>query len=475
MSNAPQKQRLIRDTSSEITVRAYDRQMRDRFDETIKAIRILYDVIDGNQFDNPEFHTQIISMIDAESDIFIKLKHGINDLFDQLQALLTHYDLVTVAYLIDDSNNRQYFAIMSSENIDSQLWLICARIQQHIDQINSQFEKLIPSCQDDSAAPSSRSNKRPPRKATAVASKKEIGTKGPPLAQSLGNNGTAIAVTTTAAAAAESLSKPIIATVTLIKHLLRSASECIDRVINWAQPIYHQGIDVMLCEDCGSRVRIIPEISEAVCDKCGRITVILDSTTDDAGQTCVQDSAIHGRRGGYNYIRHLKIWLDRLQAIENNEFNPADIAKLRSSIESEYVSRSSVNWRALQCRDVIRHLDLCGLSFLGEHVPKLLKVLGGRAPPILDYDSEQIIVRDFMHIMDIYSHLFRETGNKPYYPFFIAKIIRRRFKDIPELFRMLLYVSHQGHETVSKNDRIYRRICEMAPPQYDLIYEPEIE
>lgn len=462
MSNAPQKQRLVRDTASEITVRAYDRQMRDRFDETIKAIRILYDVTDGNQVESPEFHAQLISMINAGSDMFIKLKRGINNLFDQLQALLTHYDLVTIAYLIDDSNNRQYFAIMSSENIDSQLWLICMHIQQHIDQINSQVENIIPSRQD---AVSSRVNKRSSHKAT---DKKEIGSlksaEDPPLAQSPGNDGPAT-----------SFSKTIITTVALIKHLLRSASECIDRVINWAQPIYHQGIDVMRCEDCGSRVRIIPEVSEAVCDNCGRITVILDSTTDDTGQTCVQDGAIHGRRGGYNYIRHLKIWLDRLQAIENNEFNPADIAKLRGSIESEYVSRSSVNWRALQCRDVIRHLDLCGLSYLGEHVPKLLKELGGRAPPILDYDSEQIIVRDFMHIMDIYSHLFHETGNKPYYPFFIAKIIRRRFKDTPELFRMLLYVSHQGHETVSKNDRIYRQICEMAPPQYDLIYEPEIE
>lgn len=40
---------------------------------------------------------------------------------------------------------------------------------------------------------------------------------------------------------------------------------------------------------------------------------------------------------------------------------------------------------------------------------------------------------------------------------------------------MLLYISHQGHDTVNKNDRIYKQICKIAPPQYDLTYEPEIE
>lgn len=174
-------------------------------------------------------------------------------------------------------------------------------------------------------------------------------------------------------------------------------------------------------------------------------------------------------------MRHLKIWLDRLQAIEKNEFDPADVARIRASVMSEYAKPARIEWRLITCADIVRHLGLCGMSYLGEHVPKLLKELGGRAPPILDFDSEQIIVRDFMRIMDIYSRLYNEPGNKPYYPFFIAKIIKRRFAEGTEIYRILDFISRQGYDTVNKNDRIYKQICDAAPREYDLVYDPEID
>ena len=202
--------------------------------------------------------------------------------------------------------------------------------------------------------------------------------------------------------------------------------------------------------------------------------IIGSSQIDEVAPNGMQEDS-RGRRGGYTYMRHLRIWLDRLQAIENFEFDAGDIAKLRASIESEYISRELVNWRTIRCYDVIRHLELCGLSSLGEHAPKLVKELGGRAPPILDYESEQVIVRDFMHIMDIYAHLYHEPGNKPYYPFFIGKVIRRRFRPESDIYRMLAYISHQGYDTVKKNDHIYQQICDIAPEHYDLKYDPEVE
>jgi hypothetical protein len=245
------------------------------------------------------------------------------------------------------------------------------------------------------------------------------------------------------------------------------------------------GSGSLVCDECGAKLRVLQDAHESVCDNCGRILPIVAELRDAnirAGVcACVggmfQVSADHGniraRRGGYNFVRHLKIWLDRLQAIESDEFATEDIARIRTSIISEHVSSRDVCWRALTCDDIARHLSLCGLSYLGEHVPKLLKELGGRAPPILDYDAEQIIVRDFTHIMETYTRLFQGPGNKPYYPFFVGKIIRRRFARDSETRRILEYITRQGHETVNRHDKIYKRICDAAPSEFDLVFEPE--
>lgn len=230
------------------------------------------------------------------------------------------------------------------------------------------------------------------------------------------------------------------------------------------------------CADCGAKMRIMLEASEAVCDNCGRVIgidglcIIRANTYASGSSGCL----MRGRRSGYNFDRHLKIWLDRLQGIEREEFRAEDMAAIRGSIASDYANVRNIRWRDLTCEDVARHLSLCHLSYLGEHTPKLVRLLGGRAPPIIDYDSEQIIFRDFSRIMEVYSILFQGPGNKPYYPFFIGKIIRRRFAQESEIRRLLSYITRQSRETVTRHDKIYEQICNAAPAEYDLIYEPEV-
>lgn len=487
-----------RDTANEITVRSYDRCMRGRFDEALKSINILLEISEGlrSSDEHAEARAMLVVNLCFGRDLFAELRARTLESRDNLRALANQYDLSTVAYLIDESiaRSRRYFALMSCENLDSFLWDICAKLHAQIENIQEIIEYI-----EDSQNPSRAINRPKVREDKAYY---------PPEQYVRGGQVTRLSASAKRAAKASSralsgdraeigdartcsgahMSPQHITSViqhesegvsfSALQRTLKLANDCIARAMKWSRAIYLRGADALCCEDCGARVRVLQDMSETICDKCGRIATIINYGAIEDANAAVGENAQDGARGrrcGYNYIRHLKIWLDRLQAIENTEFDSRDIARIRASIESEYMNANLVNWRALCCDDIVRHLSLCGLSHLGEHVPKLLKELGGRAPPFLDYDSEQIVMRDFMHIMDVYAHLYHEPGNKPYYPFFIAKIIKRRFKENPELYRMLFYVSKQGHETVNKNDRIYRQICEAAPAHYDLVYEPEVD
>jgi hypothetical protein len=192
-----------------------------------------------------------------------------------------------------------------------------------------------------------------------------------------------------------------------------------------------------------------------------------------------QDDTTHGGSNSMqslisarNFDRHLRTWLERLQAIEPFVIPACDLDRIRNAIECESIGLSS---RTITYAEVVRALKICALSdSYSEHVPNIVKMLKGRAPPVLSHEAQQIILRDFVHIMEVYtSNGIGNIGNKPYYPFFIAKIIKRRFPRGSEPRRLIDYISSQGRETVCKNDEIYRMICEHAPAQYDLKYEPE--
>lgn len=501
---------MPKEISREMTIRAYDRHIRDRFAEASKAIEIILTPFD-------ERAVRVITLCFGR-DIIAELIRAASEVNMNLAHIAERYDVMTVTFLAravqwtggaercasapaTQTLTQQYFALMSCENVDSCLWTLCAGLHERIAQLREIIARIAgDTCEKcDWRVISTRSAyKAETRIARASANARRIskqqGAKNkerPACTEHIARDDERGANNTHRATdGAAYMSRQLIARVLesekyndfdSVKRMLRAADECIMRAMELARDINHANArDILHCEACGARVRVLPDVSEAVCDKCGRIAPVLNTADYSDTLACAIGGArevqeTRGRRGGYNFVRHLKIWLERLQAIENYEFDRANIERVRSSISSEYREQSLVNWRALTCDDVVRHLALCGLSHLGEHVPKLLKELGGRAPPILDYDSEQIIMRDFMHIMDIHAKLFCEPGNKPYYPFFIAKIVKRRFRGNPDLLRMLAYVSKQGHETVNKNDRIFRQICDAAPPQFDLVYEPEVE
>jgi hypothetical protein len=424
----------MNDCAYSSTVREYDINVRERIAELERGISILERV--------REIKTNMGSV--HASNIDVNFDSCIAQNCTALHDIINEYDMIAVSYLpygIDCDGSR-FKMMLYCANIDARFSAICGNLHDCINQIQVTYSL----CDELNMRSAAQSRKK------ARARERDVST----------------------------INKNDDKNRAQLRTILRAALSHISRAESCA--VYgntHGHIaNGSNCTDCGAKMRIIPEACEAVCDNCGRV-ITIDNTTTNAysytgGSSYIANTCtLRGRRSGYNFVRHLKIWLDRLQAIESDEFNARDIDVIRTSIISEHVSERDVHWSDITCDDIARHLSLCSLSYLGEHIPKLVKTFGGKAPPILDYDSEQIIFRDFSHIMEVYAILFQGPGNKPYYPFFISKIIRRRFACDSDAWRILKYVTRQGRDTVNRHDKIYERICTAAPAEYDLVYEPD--
>lgn len=220
-----------------------------------------------------------------------------------------------------------------------------------------------------------------------------------------------------------------------------------------------------ICE-CGTKMTVIPELSELKCDECGQIRVILGAVFRD-DQFYPQDGQ-KTKHGSYDPSRHYRFWMERLQALENKTFDK------EAMDEIDYViARDSINRKELTCALMRSILKERKLARLNDHAPLLVKQSGGPSPPQLDFQEHRDISIKFSKIMALYERLRGNTsGNRPYYPYFIYKIVEHKFANNHDKLRLLDSIHLQSPETVMKNDKIFKKICEMAEPEDDLKYQP---
>lgn len=219
---------------------------------------------------------------------------------------------------------------------------------------------------------------------------------------------------------------------------------------------------------CGHRMDAVPEWSELHCSECGRIKTIIGAVFRD-DQFYPQDGQ-KGKHSGYDTSRHYRFWMERLQALEAKVFEQGDLDRI------EYViNRDNYDKHRLCCEDMREILKDSKVSatHLNDHAPLLVKMFGGQAPPRLDFQENKIISISFNKAMRLYDIINPDGGNKPYYPYFIYKIIEHHFRDNTEKLRLLDYIHLQSRETVIKNDKHYKKMCDLADPNQDgLIYAP---
>lgn len=214
--------------------------------------------------------------------------------------------------------------------------------------------------------------------------------------------------------------------------------------------------------DCGAPFSFDSELFELKCDNCGNMVRVISTAKN-------VDSIIDAlkTRSTYKPSRHYRFWIERLQALENKKFNKSDLDNI------EYIiRRDGYKCADLTCEDMRMILkdSRVKATKLNNHTPLLVTMFGGRAPPRLSFHENYNISIKFNKITALYDEHIARPGNKPYYPYFIYKIIEHEFRNNPEKKRLLNYIHLQSRETINKNDGYFQIICKYAKPEDDLVY-----
>jgi len=218
---------------------------------------------------------------------------------------------------------------------------------------------------------------------------------------------------------------------------------------------------------CGSRMHVRPELSELVCMDCGIVKTIIGTVFRDE-QFYPQDGQ-KTKHCGYDIGRHYHFWMERLQALESKTFTDEEINAMEAILDRDNVDR-----RKLRCEDIRALLKNPAINSTkyNDHAPLLVKILGGVPPPQLNFEETRLCGTRFNITMRLYDIVKPSGGNKPYYPYFIYKILEHMLKDNPEKLRILDYIHLQSRETVIKNDKYFKEICELASVKDGLVYTP---
>jgi hypothetical protein len=216
---------------------------------------------------------------------------------------------------------------------------------------------------------------------------------------------------------------------------------------------------------CGTQMMIISETSEFKCQNCFRIKCI-EGVIFKNDQFYPQDGH-KTKHGTYDSMRHYKFWIEHIQGKEKQDFSPIFLDKLSNQLSIVQKNKRLITY--IQVRAALKSQNIDTPKY-NDHVSLLLKLMGGTQCPILSYDENALASLMFSRIMCIYDCLKLPNKNKPYYPYFIYKILEQILYASPKLL-ILNYIHLQARSTMIKHDNIYKKICSIAKPDDNLIYK----
>lgn len=221
------------------------------------------------------------------------------------------------------------------------------------------------------------------------------------------------------------------------------------------------------CEKCGSKMTVIPNNSELICENCG-ITKNLYGTVFEDDQFYYQEGQ-RTRHGNYDPTKHCRIWVERIQARETTDIPHKVIERIKKCIARDRVR----DIKRINCAQIRKYLRQTHNSKYNEHIPLIRKLINGVVPPQLTDHELQLINIYFDKVIRIFDEVKPTSKtNCPYHPFFIYKIIEQIMKDPADKTRkkrILSCIHLQSRETLVQNDLIWRPICQRIE---EFIYIP---
>lgn len=260
------------------------------------------------------------------------------------------------------------------------------------------------------------------------------------------------------------LADGIIKDVSSIIQKFKSTYEFLQEATSMIAKYEHLKLDVNIKEqifdycECGNVMEILASSSEMVCNNCGYTTKLIGTVFED-NQFYNQEGGRY-KHAGYEPSKHLKCWLERIQACETNTITPQQIDKIEACIKRDRIT----NKKRITITQLRAYLKDAGLTELNEHVALLRKLVTGIAPPHLTFCETQDITNSFSKAVKAYNIVRpHHKCNNLYYPYILRKLIEQHVSEYSKQKELLSFIHLQGTQTLIQNDKIWRDICKITP------------
>jgi hypothetical protein len=236
-------------------------------------------------------------------------------------------------------------------------------------------------------------------------------------------------------------------------------------------------LDYKQCADCGVEMVADAETSEMKCHGCGSL-LSLEGVGFEEAQIYNQEGQ-KSKSGRFNPNRHFLLWWTHVYACEPEEElgDPDDAEnvygeKLLTKMK-EIVRREKKILRFINVEDVRSMLRECKRTSLYRNTALIMKKLTGIGPPMPSDALAQKVEKYFTKAIEISEEIRPpDRSNRNYYPFYIYKLLDAILApEDHEQRRVLYYIYLQSEETLTRDDREWRDICD-DPGMKDIKYVP---
>lgn len=210
-------------------------------------------------------------------------------------------------------------------------------------------------------------------------------------------------------------------------------------------------INFNICEHCHIKLTVDCDKGELLCIRCGLLFKLSGDVIENI-DTIVQDNK--PKNSSYDASNHCEFWLKRIFALE-----PTDIDDDIKLIVETWLKK---NGYPPTCRNIRKALQKTKLSNHNTHVSLIHKLITGKSPEPPSHDEKNKIFNYFNKAVVAYNAIKKDTNIK-YYPYFIWKIMEMIYVNPLRRIEILEYIHFQNLDTLKKNDKIWRQICQQIP------------
>ncbi len=245
---------------------------------------------------------------------------------------------------------------------------------------------------------------------------------------------------------------------------LEKATKLLKSIDNIVLGTNSKRVNYEICS-CGKKMFVQPHSSTLICE-CGLIKELLGTVFEDY-QFYNQDGQ-KTKHGNYEPLRQLKIWLDRILATEKVEIPEKILNKVRQRIKQYGDKNYQIN-----CEKIRGYLKECDLTTYNVHVSMIYKLITKNSPPHFNYHDRKHVCARFCSLLRFLKKIDSKIeGDIKYYPYFIYKICEADYAHDPDKLIILDFIHIQSHDTVSKNDEIYKEACSISSGEFTYISTP---